>query len=194
MRASSLTAAAVLILTGCSSGVVNTGEWATFPTSAATVQAQLPPVDAAHMANAFGFVGYPTELAAYYFATPSGRWECAILPRDKAGCQATGGGALTVTGAPDTVTDAAGEQVPPNAIVIGPEGDPYFAALDKPGFAAPQDANVLPFNRTLIAARFRCNIQETTGVSCVSEQSGQGFTFSSDDFRPQYTEVPPDAP
>ena len=194
MRAIILTSATLLVLTGCSSGVVNTGEWATFPTSAAPVEPQLPPVNPAHLANAFGFVGYPTEQAAYYFATPSGRWQCAILPRDKAGCQAAGGGALNVTGAPDTVTDAEGDEVPPNAIVIGPEGDAFFAALDEPGFSPPETAKELPFNRTLIAARFRCNIQETTGVSCVSEDSGLGFTFSSDEFRPQYTEVPLDAP
>lgn len=194
MRAISLTAAAALVLTGCSSGVVNTGEWATFPTTAAPVEAPLPPVNPTHLANAFAFAGYPSQQAAYYFTTPSGRWQCAILPRDKAGCQAAGGSALAVTGAPDEVSDADGEQVPPNAIVIGPDGDPYFAALDEPGFMPPQSANVLPFNRTLIVARFRCNVQESTGVSCVSEQSGQGFTFSSDEFRPQYTEVPPDAP
>ena len=68
-------------------------------------------------------------------------------------------------------------------------------ALDEPEFSLTSGpANVLPFNRTLIAARFRCNIQEETGVSCVSEQSGNGFTFSADGFAPQYTEVPVDAP
>jgi hypothetical protein len=191
MRAITLTSAALLLVTGCSSGaVVNTGEWATFPTSATPVEAQLPPVDSAHLANAFGFVGYENDQAAYYFATPSGRWRCAILPRDKAGCQATGGGALSIAGAPVTVPKADGEDVPPNAIVVEPDGDAHFAALDGPGFVPPQPAKVLPFNRTLIAARFRCNIQETTGVSCLSEQSGLGFTFSSDEFRPQYTEVP----
>jgi len=195
MRAITLTSAALLIVTGCSSGgVVDTGEWATLPTSATPAEAQLPPIDSAHLANAFGFVGYVDDQAAYYFATPSGRWQCAILPRDKAGCQAAGGGALSVADVPDTVQDADGDEVPPNAIVIEPEGDAHFAALAEPGFSPPERANVLPFNRTLIAARFRCNIQETTGVSCVSEQSGIGFTFSSDGFRPQYTEVPLDTP
>ena len=43
-------------------------------------------------------------------------------------------------------------------------------------------------------ARFRCNIQET-GVSCLSEESGKGFTFSADEgFLPEYSEVPVDAP
>jgi hypothetical protein len=195
MRAITLTAAALLLVTGCSGGsVVDTGEWATFPTSAGPVAPQLSPTDSAHLANAFDFVGYAQDQAAYYFATPSGRWQCAILPRDKAGCQATGRGALSMAGAPDTVRDADGEEVPPNAIVIEPEGDPHFAALAEPGFAPPETANVLPFNRTLIAALFRCNTQEMTGVSCVSEQSGMGFTFNSDEFRPQYTEVPLDTP
>jgi hypothetical protein len=195
MRAITLTSAALLVVTGCSGQrVVNTGEWATFATSATPAAPQLPPVDSAHLANAAGFVAYTNDLAAYYFATPSGRWQCAILPRDKAGCQATGGGALSIAGAPDTVTDAGGEDVPPNAIVIEPGGDAHFAALEKPGFAPPEPANELPFNRTLIVARFRCNIQQDTGVSCLSEQSGLGFTFSSDEFRPQYTEVPLGAP
>lgn len=195
MRAITLTCASLLVVTGCSGvGVEDTGQFETFPTEATPGPPPLPPVDTAHLANAFSFVGYPTEFAAYYFATPSGRWQCAILPRDKAGCQATGGGALSVAGAPDTVTDAEGEEVPPNAVVIEPDGEAHFAALDEPGFAPPEKANVLPFNRTLIAARFRCNIQEETGVSCLSEQSGLGFTFSGDEFRSQYTEVPLDAP
>lgn len=195
MRALTLSSSLLLVVTACSNGgVVNTGEWATFPTSAAPVEVPLPAVDSVHLANAFEFVGYRNDQAAYYFATPSGRWQCAILPRDKAGCQATGGGALSIAGAPDTVPDVNGDEVAPNAIVIEPEGDARFAALEEPGFAPPEPANVLPFNRTLIAARFRCNIQEATGVSCVSEQSGAGFAFSSDEFRPQYAEVPPDAP
>jgi hypothetical protein len=195
MRAITLTSVALLVVTGCSGGgVVNTGEWATFPTTASPAPPPLPPVDSAHMANAFDFVEYPDDLPAYYFASPSGRWQCAILPRDKAGCQATGGGALRIAGAPDTVKNADGEEMAPNAVVVAPDGDAQFVALDEPGFSPPQPANVLPFNRTLITARFRCNIQEAKGVSCLSEQSGLGFTFSADEFLPQYSEVPPDAP
>jgi hypothetical protein len=155
---------------------------------------ELPPTNNAHLANAFDYVAHPNDEAAYYFTTPSGRWQCAILPRDMAGCQSAGG-TLGITGAPDTVTDAAGVEAPPNAIVIEPDGDTRFVALEQPGFTLkPGPANVLPFNRTLIAARFRCNVQEATGVSCLSEQSGNGFTFSADGFQPQYTEVPVDAP
>ena len=60
--------------------------------------------------------------------------------------------------------------------------------------STPAPAKVLPFNRILAAAGFRCNVQEVTGVSCLSEFSDKGFTFSPDGFTPQYTDVPADAP
>ena len=72
--------------------------------------------------------------------------------------------------------DAAGEETAPNAIVIEPEGDAHFAAVDGAEFTPADPAKVLPFNRTLVVARFRCNIQEASGVSCLSEQSGKGFS------------------
>ncbi len=195
MRVMTLISAVLLAVAGCSSvRVVNTDEpRAATPTNIATTP-QLPPTNNAHLADAFDYVAHPNDEAAYYFTTPSRRWQCAILPRDKAGCQSTGGG-MGIAGEPDTVTNAAGEATVPNAIVIEPQGDAHFAAVDEPGFSlSPGPANVLPFNRTLIAARFRCNVQEATGVSCLSEQSGRGFTFSAKGFLPQYTEVPVDAP
>jgi hypothetical protein len=193
MRTVTVIAAAVaLTVAGCTTEtVVNTGQWETTPTETSTAPS-LPPTNPALLANAFDFVEHPNGQAAYYFSTPSGRWQCAILPRDKAGCQATGG-ALSVAGAPDTVPNAGGEETPPDAIIVEPEGDAHFAAADAAEFTPPEPANVLPFNRTLIVARFRCNIQEASGVSCLSEQSGAGFTFSADGYVPQYTEVPLDA-
>jgi hypothetical protein len=195
MRVMTLASAMLLTLTACSGGrVVNNEEpRPTMPADTAATP-ELPPTNNAHLANAFDYVAHPNDEAAYYFTTPSGRWQCAILPRDMAGCQSAGG-TLGITGAPDTVADAAGVEAPPNAIVIEPDGDTRFVALEQPGFTLePGPANVLPFNRTLIAARFRCNVQEATGVSCLSEQSGNGFTFSADGFQPRYTEVPVDAP
>lgn len=193
MRAITLISAALLTVTGCTAErVVNTGEWETVTSPTTPAAPPLPPTNPALLANAFDFVARPNGQAAYYFATPSGRWQCAILPGDKAGCQATGG-ALSIAGAPATVTDAEGEETPPNAIVIEPQGGAHFAAVDAAEFSPPEPANVLPFNRTLVVARFRCNIQEASGVSCLSEESGAGFTFSADGFVPQYTEVPLDA-
>ena len=193
MRTVTVIAAAVaLTVAGCTTEtVVNTGQWETTPTETSTAPS-LPPTNPALLANAFDFVEHPNGQAAYYFSTPSGRWQCAILPRDKAGCQARGG-ALSIAGAPDTVPNAGGEETPPDAIIIEPEGDAHFAAVDAAAFTPPEPANVLPFNRTLVVARFRCNIQEASGVSCLSEQSGAGFTFSADGYVPQYTEVPLDA-
>ena len=102
--------------------------------------------------------------------------------------------ALGITGEPDSVPDAAGEPAAPNAIVVDREGDARFVALGALGVQLePGPANVLSFNRILAAAGFRCNVMES-GVSCRSEVSGKGFTFSADGFVPQYTDVPGDAP
>ncbi len=195
MRSIPLISATLLAVTGCSGvGVVNTDEpRPTIPADTVTTP-ELPPVNNTHLANAFDYVAHPNDEAAYYFTTPSGRWQCAILPRVMAGCQSAGG-ALGIANAPDTIPDGAGDEAPPNAIVIEPQGDSHFAVLDQPGFTlVPGPAKVLPFNRTLVVARFRCNVQAETGVSCLSEESGAGFTFSADGYVPQYTEVPLDAP
>jgi hypothetical protein len=72
---------------GCSSEhIVTTDEpAAATPTSASTVAT--PPPSNAHLVDAFDYVARPAGRAAYYFTTPSGRWRCAIIPREKAGCQ-----------------------------------------------------------------------------------------------------------
>ncbi|WNG90758.1 hypothetical protein [Mycobacterium sp. ITM-2016-00318] len=198
MRAITLTFAALIVLTGCTAErVVNTGEWATDTSSTAAQAAPaappLPPTNPALLANGRDFAQNTAGRSAYYFSTPSGRWQCAILPGDMAGCGGTTD-ALAITGAPETVPDADGQQTPPNAIVVGPQGDARFAAVDAAAFAPPSPATVLPFNRTLAVARFRCNLQESKGVSCLSEASGKGFTFSADGFDLHYSEVPLDAP
>jgi hypothetical protein len=196
MRAIILISAALMAVTGCTTeSVVDTGEWESAPaTASSTVPAapQLPPTNPDHLADAANFSRDANGKTAYYFATPSGRWQCAILPRDKAGCEATGG-ALSIAGAPDGVQGADGTQTPPNAIVVAAHGDAGFSATDAAQFAPPTPANVLPFNKTLAVSGFRCNIQESRGVSCVSETSGKGFTFSADGFDLQYGEVPLDA-
>lgn len=195
MRAILLTSAALLLATGCTSErVVSTGEWATATSStAAKVAPPLPPTNPVLLADPLDFAQSRDGRSAYYFATPSGRWQCAILPGDKAGCEGTGG-VLAIAGAPDTVSLANGQQAAPDAIVVGPQGDAAFVAVDGNAFVPPAPATVLPFNRTLAVARYRCNLQESKGVSCLSEESGRGFTFSADGFTLQYSEVPLDAP
>ena len=101
--------------------------------------------------------------------------------------------AVAVSAVNRLVRDAAG-QTRTNAIAVDDDGDPQFVRSDQPEFwLVPGPAKVLQFNRILAAAGFRCNVQES-GVSCQSETSGKGFTFSAEGYAPQYTDVPANAP
>jgi hypothetical protein len=192
------TTALAVLAAGCSeAAIINTDEApAAGPVDMSTAPAAPPPSNA-HQANAFDYVAHPPGGTTYYFTSPSGTWACAIIPRVKAGCQSATSwpSAMGITGEPDAVPDAAGEATAPNALLVPRDGDARFVALDQPEFSLDSgSANVLPFNRILAAAGFRCNVQEATGVSCLSEFSGKGFTFSADGFAPLYTDVPADAP
>ncbi len=181
---------------GCSDvTVINTGEHPAQTATAPTATPSTPPSNA-HLVNAFDYVGHVGDTTGYYFTTPSGKWRCAILTRTKAGCQASSSwqSGLGIPGQPESVSDAAGQDTTPNAIVVDRDGDPQFVALEQPEFwLEPGPANALQFNRILAAAGFRCNVQES-GVSCQSEASGKGFTFSAEGFTPQYTDVSANAP
>lgn len=184
-------AATAVLLAGCSPpAVVNTGEPPAVSTSSTTPAP--PPLGSAGLVSAFDFVAHVDGKAGYYFTTPSGRWRCAIVTREVAGCQSSRWpSAMGITGEPDTVAGADGEPAAPNAVVVERTGDAHFAALDEPRFALdPGPAKVLQFDEVLAAAGFRCNVQEQPGVSCLSERSGMGFTFSSDGFTAQYTDLP----
>lgn len=194
MRATTLLCALAVLLAGCSGErIVNTDEpRPTMPTT--TTSPPPPPPPNNHLVNAFTYAAYPAGQAVYYFTTPSGRWSCAIVPRVRAGCQSADfPSAMGIAGEPDTVLDALGQETTPNALVVDREGDPHFVALEQPEFAL-DTAVVLEFNKILAVAGFRCNVQEAFGVSCLSEASGRGFTFSAEGMIPQYTEVPTDAP
>ena len=187
--------AAMLLAAGCSGEqIVNTGEP---PVRTATATpAPSPPGNNAHLVNAFDFVAQVDGQTGYYFTTPSGKWRCAIIARVKAGCQSASGwrAGLGITGAPPSVPNAAGEATKPNAIVLDWQGDAHFAALDAPEFwLDPGPAKVVAFNRILAVGGFRCNVQEA-GVSCASDLTNNGFTFSPDGYAPQYTDVPANAP
>jgi hypothetical protein len=191
-----LVAVAILIAGCADQPVINTGEPPAPPaTGSANATPSTPPSNA-HLVNAFNYVGHVGDTTGYYFTTPSGKWRCAILAHTKAGCQAANSwqSGLGITGEPDSVPDAAGQLATPNAILVDRDGDPQFVALEQPEFwLRPGPANSLQFNRILAAAGFRCNVRES-GVSCLSETSGKGFTFSAEGFTPQYTDVPAGAP
>lgn len=193
MRASTVIPAALAatVLAACTGPAVVTTEEAGPATSATPTAAPPPPLNTTNLVNAFDF-GVPTDgFTRYFFTTPSGRWQCAIVPRVHAGCQNARGAALGIEGAPETVTDADGQQSAPTALLVGRDGAPEFVALpDAPLTPADATAAVLRFNEVLAVAGFRCNVQESSGVSCLSERSGQGFTFSAEGWAPHYTEVP----
>lgn len=179
---------------GCDSGtIVNTDE--ARPTTQATTSA--PPPLASRptndtLVNAFDYAAPQSDgQTAYYFTSPSKRWVCGIVPREAAGCQSSTGSTIPVKGAPSTVPGLDGTDGAPNAIQVGRVAEPQFATLDAPGYArVPGPAVVLPFGKVLIVSGFRCNVQETTGISCASEVTGKGFTFSADGFTLQYTDLP----
>jgi hypothetical protein len=191
-----------LLSAGCADeSIVNTGDQPPAAPPGTATAPPLPPPSNAHLVNAFDYASHPESGTRYVFTTPSGRWECAIVPRVRADCQSATGSGMGITGEPDSVPDAAGEPVAPNAIVIGREGDAQFAAVEDPESTSgqntasePDTAKVLGFDKILAVAGFRCNVQEQHGVSCLSELTGKGFTFSDDGFLPQYTDVPADAP
>lgn len=195
---SALMLAGALSGTACSPAtVVNTDDAAPSPTSIPAPTASDTRPSNVHLANAFHYAAQVDGATGYYFTTPSGRWQCAILPRQRAGCQNAGGSAsgISVTGAPDEVPGPDGDTTAPNAIVVDRTNDPQFASVPSPGFGLDSgEATVLPFNRILAAAGFRCNVQEVSGISCASEQSGKGFTFSAEGFTARYTDVPAGAP
>ncbi|MCV7423431.1 hypothetical protein H7K45_23025 [Mycobacterium yunnanensis] len=187
-------AVAALTAVACDSGtVVNTDEPRPTTETSTTPPPPLanrPTNDA--LVNAFDYAAPGADgQTAYYFTSPSKRWDCAIVPRVAAGCQSSTGSTIPITGAPDTVTGPDGSEAAPNAIQVGRLGDAGFATLAAPGYSPdPGPATVLPFGKVLIVSGFRCNVQEATGISCASEVSGNGFTFSADAFTLQYTDLP----
>lgn len=188
------------VLTGCGSPtIVNTGEpWTPVETPAP------PPRLPEHtsnrtLADASEYYVATETPKVYRFVTPSGRWQCEIIPHASAGCRPATSSTLAITGAPTSVPGADGEPTAPNTIIIdrgsdvgfvetAPDADTESETGDDTGTETP--TATLPFGKVLQVAGFRCNVQETTGVSCGSESSGKGFTFSADGFTAVYTDVP----
>lgn len=190
-------AALTLLAAGCSGPTVVTTPDSAPPASSAAAPAPTSTRPSnAHLANAYDFAADSGEQTGYYFVSPSGRWACAIIPRLRAGCQnAQPPSALGIQAAPDEVPGPDGRPAAPTAVVVDRTGGPHFAAVPSPGFTLKtEQAEKLPFNRILAVAGFRCNVQEATGISCLSEASGEGFTFAADSYVPVYTDVPADAP
>ncbi|BBZ76402.1 hypothetical protein MANY_17390 [Mycolicibacterium anyangense] len=181
--------AAALTIAGCSSPISISND---------TNQSQAPAPPPApttrpsndKLVNAFDYYAKTDDRAGYFFVSPSGSWRCVIVPRSWAGCQSASG-SLGIQGAPQTITDDTGTGVTPNAIVVRTEGDPQFAAVSADQFKPPAGtAKTLPFGKILAAAGFHCNVQQATGIACLSEETDKGFTFSPTGASWQYTDVP----
>jgi len=177
-------------LTGCGSPtIVNTGEpWTPVDTPAP------PPGLPEHtsnrtLADASEYYVVAETPKVYRFATPSARWQCEIVPHASAGCRPATSSTLAITGAPTAVPGADGEPTAPNTILIDRASDVRFVETGTET-ATETPTVTLPFGKVLQVAGFRCNVQEATGVSCGSESSGKGFTFSAEGFTAVYTDVP----
>ncbi|KAA0112821.1 hypothetical protein CIW51_26495 [Mycolicibacterium sp. P9-22] len=187
---------AAAAVAGCGSPtVVNTGEpWTPVETPAP------PPRLPEHtsnriLADASDYYIVAETPKVYRFATPSARWQCEIVPHVSAGCRPAAASKLAITGAPTAVPGADGEPTAPNTIIIDRGSDVRFVdATTETDTQIDTDtetpAATLPFGKVLQVAGFRCNVQEATGVSCGSESSGKGFTFSADGYTAVYTDVP----
>ncbi|MGU3499301.1 hypothetical protein [Mycobacterium sp. C31M] len=183
----------VLVTAGCGSPtIVDTGTpWT--PTQAASPAPELPPHNGnRQLADAAEFYVPAPGRNAYRFAGPSGRWYCAIIPHISASCRPAASATLSITGAPTAVPGPDGESTAPDTVLIDRDSDVRFLAT-APEIDAETDPDppvTLPFGQVLAVAGFRCNVQEASGISCGSETSAKGFTFSADGYTPVYTDVP----
>ncbi|WP_430336251.1 hypothetical protein [Rhodococcus sp. ACT016] len=137
------------------------------------------------------------QLTGYFFTTPTGLWRCAILidsaqqgpDSQMAGCQPKTSTDLNVAGAPLVPDHAPGNPVPPNAILVNRTDEARFARLSQALFWRTDGVTpVLGYGQTLSTDEFSCNVQEA-GVSCRSDGSDHGFTFSTDRYQYIYVEA-----
>ena len=155
MRAITLTSAALLVVTGCTSErVVNTGEWETStsspPTSACTVAATDERGEYGQRGRLHSGCRRSTGLLLLYAQRSLAVRDTAAATRRAA--KATGG-ALNIAGAPDGVPNAEECRRRQTRSSSARRATLASRSLDAAQFAPPRPANVLPFNQTLAVAR-----------------------------------------
>ncbi len=129
---------------------------------------------------------YKSTAGYFYFATPSGKFECAIVVTETsvAGChgefprsapRVEGSGAPESSVAPNTIEITAGS---PARFLSS--GDPRFHRFDG-------TAKELPYGLTLAVPGsgrsngLECRVEKSSGVTCL-DQVGHGFTVSDSAF------------
>lgn len=132
----------------------------------------------------------------YYFASPDGRWLCAITKGyrgETAGCNGSQGEDFPVVRAPLVPHHYDQHLTQPNNIFVdvqsagfGNSGDPGFWRFD--GGLPPQQSPVLHSGQSLSVLGYTCNTQGIW-VSCRNDATGNGFTFSTDGYKFEYTPV-----
>lgn len=189
----------VLGTAGCGGPTIVNTDTPWTPAQATSPAPELPPHNGnRQLADAAEFYVPEPGQKAYRFASPSGRWYCAIIPHTSASCRPAASATLSITGAPTAVPGPDGETTAPDTVLIDRDGDVQFVATapetdTETDTGSDPDADppvTLPFGQVLAVAGFRCNVQEASGISCGSETSAKGFTFSADGYTPVYTDVP----
>ncbi|WP_143536516.1 DUF6636 domain-containing protein [Rhodococcus sp. 05-2254-6] len=155
-----------------------------------------PPAAAISLVDPATFARGEGGLQGFFFTTPSGLWRCAILADSAqggsddqmAGCQPSSSMPMNVAGAPSVPDHYSRNATAPNAILVNATEDARFASLSQALFWRYDTTPVLPYGQTLSANGFSCNVKES-GVSCRSDDSGKGFTFSTGGYQFDYIEA-----
>lgn len=171
-------------------------EQSTFEVSTTDPSPPPPPAAAISLVDPATYAWQEGGLQGFFFTTPSGLWRCAILADSAqggsddqmAGCQPSSSMPMNVAGAPSVPDHYSGNVTAPNAILVNATGDARFASLSQALFWRYDTTPVLSYGQTLSTNGFSCNVQES-GVSCRSDRSGKGFTFSTGGYQFEYIEA-----
>ena len=142
------------------------------PSTQSAVSATTSPTPVAAVPDEFA----GAQPRSYYFTSPSGKFECAILVQDESvvGCHGeipAGAPRVPGSGAPDTM-------VAPNSIRVAGDAAASFASIGDPQFHRFDGAaTVLAYGQVLAVNGFTCSVDEQAGVTCESPAE-HGFTVS----------------
>lgn len=141
------------------------------------------------------YVSRGSRYPQWGFVTPSSEWMCVIGAYPSGGDNAAC--AVSPNQGPLPIADVPFAQAPtgeissqiPNVISIPESSDPAFRVVAEPIWSGADPPRELPYDTVLQVGGFSCNVQRA-GVSCRSDSTGMGFTFSTKGYELTYTDVP----